>query len=212
MQCRNATSGCKWEGQLYDLDSHTTNSCRYTEVECPNHCSALVKRKDVDNHKKKCPKRLHTCKHCREEFVYHTKEEHDLVCKKKVVKCKNTGCSVAVERERMAQHVENCRYQQTACKYDYIGCTVVAMRKDIKRHEEDNKIHLLLALDELKKTQDNLKAESENLQTTQDLLQVESDKVTTLKQELRCASRKESPSANQHKQSSDSGNDGCLIS
>ena len=41
---------------------------------------------------------------------------------------------------------DDCEYTEVSCKYANIGCEVKLKRKDMRAHEEDDKIHLHLAL------------------------------------------------------------------
>ena len=52
-------------------------------------------------------------------------------------------------------HVEDdCEYTEVSCKYANIGCEVKLKRKDMRAHEEDDKIHLHLALDAVAELKD----------------------------------------------------------
>ena len=165
VQCNNVKSGCKWVGTLGDLDDHIMNKCGYTEVDCPYmQCSVYVKRRDLDSHKKKCSKRNYACKRCGEWMVYDMKQVHGSVCRKKSVKCRNIGCSLTTERDRMDEHEGKCKYAEAACRYEYIGCTVIRRRKEIKQHEQDDTIHLQLALEELQTVQAQLCRKEDELE------------------------------------------------
>ena len=59
----------------------------------------------------------------------------------------NTDCTLTTERGRVEEHVANeCVHIIVACQYSNIGCTQREKRKDIKTHEEDDKVHLHLSL------------------------------------------------------------------
>ncbi len=47
----------------------------------------------------------------------------------------------------LVDHVTSCECEIVSCKYSYVGCAAKKMKKDIKKHEEeDDKHHLHLAL------------------------------------------------------------------
>ena len=53
-----------------------------------------------------------------------------------------------MERGKTKQHVRSvCDYTEVACAYENLGCGVRMLRKDIKKHQEnDDNMHLQLAL------------------------------------------------------------------
>ena len=132
VKCTSTSKGCKWAGPLGDLEDHVARHCGYTEIDCPNECSASIRRRDIDSHKKKCPQRQKSCKYCGDLYLHTLEQDHYMNCRLMPVKCTNTGCSVVVARHRMAEHGEVCRYEQVACMYSHIGCTATMKRKDLK--------------------------------------------------------------------------------
>ena len=156
VKCSNISKGCKWAGPLGDLEDHVARHCGYTEIECPNECSAYIRRRDMDSHKKKCPQRQKSCKYCGDSYLHTLKKDHYLNCRLMPVKCINTGCSVVVARHKMVEHGEMCKYEEVACVYSHIGCTATMKRKDLKAHEEDSKIHFPLALAKIESVESEL--------------------------------------------------------
>ena len=64
-----------------------------------------------------------------------------------LVKCLNAECSDIVERQQLHGHVRiKCPYTLTPCKYRGIGCDTELKRKEISSHEDDDKLHLHVAL------------------------------------------------------------------
>ena len=53
-----------------------------------------------------------------------------------------------MERGKTKQHVRTvCDYTEVACAYESLGCGVRMLRKDAKKHQEnDDKVHLHLSL------------------------------------------------------------------
>ena len=75
------------------------------------------------------------------------------------VKCPN-ACGNAVERQQLKNHVRNeCSHTMTSCKYKGIGCDTELKREDMAAHEQDDKLHLHMALE----TVATLKEESHTL-------------------------------------------------
>ena len=149
---------CRWTGTIGTLDNHIA-TCQFAVVPCPNKCEddkgageLHLMRKDLDDHlKTKCPKRAYECYYCGEKGTYASiTEDHDKVCNKKIVPCSNKGigCPLSMERGKTKQHVRSvCDYTEVACAYESLGCAVRMLRKDIKKHQEnDNNMHLHLAL------------------------------------------------------------------
>lgn len=149
MKCGNAD--CEWEGTVATLEEHMA-SCKLTSFPCPNHCQQTstahyYTRQQLEQHlREECPNRDYTCKYCREEgthtYILHT---HDKTCAKKVLTCK---CFKSMLRQDIDQHLETeCEYTVIACKYAGLGCGRVLERKEMKAHEEDDKLHLHMAID-----------------------------------------------------------------
>ena len=115
-------------------------------------------RKDLDHHiRKECPNRDYECEYCGEKDTYASIIQiHDSACKKKKIPCTNTECTETIERGKMKHHLNECDYTIIPCKYENIGCDMKFMRKEITTHEEDDKVHLHLALGTVVKLQDKL--------------------------------------------------------
>ncbi len=68
----------------------------------------------------------------------------------KPVPCQNTDCTLTLERGRVKRHVASeCEHTVVACKYHSIGCPEWKKRKNIRIHEEDDKINLHLSLNKV---------------------------------------------------------------
>lgn len=62
-----------------------------------------------------------------------------------LVRCR---CQKLVERRHYDRHLEReCDYEPATCKYKILGCNAELSRKDMCSHEQDDKLHLRLALD-----------------------------------------------------------------
>ena len=175
MRCDNVDKGCTWTGTVGTLKNHV-DKCQYTLVRCSYKCKdngndfSLV-RKDLKNHlTTECPNRAHKCEYCGEEGTYASiTEEHDQLCLKKQIPCPNTECKMSVERGRVEEHVANeCVYTIVACQYSNIGCIKKEKRKNIKTHEEDDKVHLHLSLKKIAELDDAISSSNNKITSLMD--------------------------------------------
>ena len=162
MKCSNANRGCEWVGTVGTLEKHVA-TCGFIQVPCPKQCRKddndkikCFMQKDLEKHlKNDCPNRDHKCEHCGKKSPYaFITQVHDGKCRKKLIPCPNAGCGDTIERQQVCKHVHTkCLYAVIPCKYKGIGCDTELKRKDMAAHEQDDKIHLHLALDTVKSQQ-----------------------------------------------------------
>ena len=168
VKCDNVERGCTWVGTVGTLEEHVAK-CKFTLHPCPKECSSKVKkftRKDLDKHlKEDCPNRDYSCKHCREKGTYaNITNIHDQKCLKKPVPCPN-GCSTVVQHQHVSRHVTTeCELTLLACKYKRLGCDRELKRKDMAAHEEDDKLHLRMAMDTTVKLENKLENKTVELE------------------------------------------------
>ena len=153
VKCSNVDRECKWEGTVGTLEAHVA-TCEFTLVPCPKQCKDNENefmKKNLDKHlENDCPNRDHECKYCGEKGTYaHITQVHDNTCEKKMVPCPNADCTKTIQRRNAKRHIEECDYSEIPCKYQRIGCDVKMMRKDKPAHEEDDKLHLHMALEKV---------------------------------------------------------------
>ena len=166
---------CGWEGTVSSLDEHL-GTCDFVLVPCPKQCTeadskvADILRKDLDEHlKKHCPNRDHECSDCGEKGTYaDITQDHHKVCAKKPLPCPNAGCGDIVERQQVPEHVSKCPHTVIPCKYKGIGCDAELERKDMAAHEQDDKLHLHMALDTVMSQQDAIKQQQVAIYMLQD--------------------------------------------
>ena len=174
VKCDNVERGCQKEGTLDTLEEHVA-VCQFTPVPCPKQCedTLLLLRKDLDHHiNNQCPNRDCECEYCGEKSTYiNITWVHDRVCDEKIVPCPNEGCTETMKRHVIEDHVkDDCEYTEVSCKYANIGCEVKLKRKDMRAHEEDDKIHLHLALGAVVELKDkNLQLQDTSLQLQEKL-------------------------------------------
>ena len=151
MWCNNREYGCLWEGELGNAKDHH-DKCDYAIVACMYecHCTRLLRR-DLEIHEQNaCPRRPHECELCSEtgEFKTITKD-HPQECKKVIVECPNIRCNQPMHREDIERHRSECDFEPTPCKFAKLGCEEKEVRKKMKKHEEDSKLHLQGAKEKL---------------------------------------------------------------
>ncbi len=154
MQC-DIVKNCTWQGTVGTLEEHAAK-CQFTLLPCPKECkddsdeTKYFMKKDLDDHLEKyCPNRDYKCQYCGEKGTYaDITQIHNAVCKEKTTSCPNSECTETIKCHRIREHVdEECPYTVTHCKYESIGCNKKTLRKDMAEHEENDKLHLHLAID-----------------------------------------------------------------
>ena len=56
--CIKKGEGCRWEGELKDLETHSQRDCGYVEEECRHKCGRRYQRRLLRDHMNdECPKR-----------------------------------------------------------------------------------------------------------------------------------------------------------
>ena len=154
MLCDNVKWDCGWVGNVDTVEEHLS-TCEFAQLHCPKECKKqngdvkLFMRKDLERHLSNfCPNRDFSCEHCGEKGTYtNITQLHDTICPMKFLPCPN-GCSVIVQRQHVSEHVTTeCELTVIACKYKRLGCDGELLRKDMAAHEEDDKLHLHMAID-----------------------------------------------------------------
>ena len=168
MKCNDNVNSCTWVGTVSTLEEHVA-TCEFTLLPCPKECkddSDKVKqlmRKDLNDHlQTDCPYRDCTCKDCGKEGTHKSMLNHDTECEKKEISCPEDGCSETITREDIPLHVTtDCPYAVISCKYARIGCEMELKRKDMAAHEQDDTVHLHMALDTINSLRDDCKYEKQ---------------------------------------------------
>lgn len=166
VKCGNEGNGCGWIGKLQQLSDHTSK-CEYTNVECPNKCGESILHLKLNHHlKDECELRTYKCPNCDEvgqfRIMFHL---HPQTCMKDKISCPRE-CGSTIVRCSLEKHLGVCSNEEVFCKYEGIGCMVNVLRKDLKRHEDDDKLHLQLALDRIAKLQNDVHILQECVQVT----------------------------------------------
>ena len=192
MRCANTERGCQWTGTVGTLEDHTA-SCQFVLVPCPNKCEEdkgagefLFIRKHLEEHlKTECPKRAYECQHCGEKGTFASIiEDHDKVCKKKIVACpkKENGCSLSTEQGKVGEHVSiDCGYTEVSCAYESLGCGVKMLRKERATHEKEDKgKHLDLCLATVRLLSERNKTLTENHERLSETVRIQDEKLKIL--------------------------------
>ena len=158
--CTNKEKGCKWQGELNDINNHLGNSdgCQFEEVKCSNECGKMIQRQYLTSHvETECPCRKVNCQYCHDTGEHQFIEgQHKEECPKLPLPCPNK-CEVgSVPREDMEPHRKECPLEMIQCEYYSVGCKRVKLaRKDQEKHDNENmKEHLMMTKQGLSKLDD----------------------------------------------------------
>ena len=171
MKCENVNTGCDWEGTVGTLKEHATK-CAFALFSCPNKCEddggevQHFLRKDLDKHvDEDCPNRMYKCEDCgcEDTYTYITKSHHE-DCPVIVLPCPKRPCTEMLQRQYLERHIETeCKHAVVCCKYRGLGCEREMKRGDMAVHEEDDKLHLHMAIDMTAKLSAEFREDREKL-------------------------------------------------
>ena len=83
-----------------------------------------------------------------------------------LVKCSNAECGDTMERQQLRNHVHvKCPHTVIPCKYKGIGCDAELKREDMAAHEQDDKLHLHMALETVNLERKTLKKKNDGSMT-----------------------------------------------
>ena len=155
VKCDLHESGCKWEGELRQLDDHR-NHCQFVFLPCSLKCGRNAMRRDMASHvKEKCPRRKVKCQHCNQAFeCRHMKKHYDKDCPQFPIMCPQ-GCGKKLVRCQKDDHVAvdgTCPDTSLKCAFEDAGCCFVGKRKDMGQHTKENiETHLTMSHLKVKK-------------------------------------------------------------
>eukprot|EP00029_Vermamoeba_vermiformis_P012362 TRINITY_DN7176_c0_g1_i1.p1 TRINITY_DN7176_c0_g1~~TRINITY_DN7176_c0_g1_i1.p1 ORF type:complete len:258 (-),score=-24.59 TRINITY_DN7176_c0_g1_i1:8-781(-) len=133
----NCTS-CRARLTRGTMVEHVIRSCPYTAVTCPQKCGVSVLRKDVGDHQaSSCPKRIISCKWCRNNNVHEQIQNHwNTNCQKVPVTC--PFCKGHTTREVLDHHYKKeCPVKLIICPFNKFGCAFQGKRADYNLHMID---------------------------------------------------------------------------
>ena len=159
-KCPLATRGCSWNGKMVQVEEHLI-VCEKFVVNCTDACDVILPKSELNLHLKSfCVKRLVTCKHCNEYFMYEELTNHYLTCLEYQVPCPN-NCNVNLKRKLLDSHLElECPNAVVDCPYKKFGCEQGVLRRDLVGHNKFNQmqhfesasIFAICEMEELKQT------------------------------------------------------------
>ena len=149
LACDNEDKGCKWTGELAQLERHIAAECMFAEVPCRIGCFKTLLRCNMQEHlERECPLREYKCPLCKEWGKYHTMtREHLRQCPNLIIACPNVGCHVRKAIPEIIVHRKTCPKEKVSCSYFEVGCDVYHTRETLEQHEtECMQRHLQLAM------------------------------------------------------------------
>ena len=153
--CTNKKKGCKWQGELRDINNHLGNSdgCKFEKVKCSNKCGKMIERRYLNKHiKTGCLCRKVNCQYCHDTGEHQFIEgQHKEECPKLPLPCPNKCEAGIILREDMEAHRNECPLEMIHCEYYNVGCKRIKLaRKDLEKHDNDMmKEHLMMTKNEL---------------------------------------------------------------
>ena len=133
--CSNKERGCKWQGELNNINDHLKNNdgCSFEEVACSNNCESVLQRKFLNDHlMNDCPRRKSDCQYCHitDEFQY-IEGSHMKKCPKYPLPCPN-DCGISdIPRESVDDHQKMCPLEEVECSNH---CGVSMQRQYLQGH------------------------------------------------------------------------------
>ena len=157
--CSNEGKGCKWQGELVELDRHLNLNpdrekvlvgCAFTEVQCV-YCDASHPRNTVEY----CGERPFTCPQCKEYTSTYDVfiANHAPVCQFRIVECPNLCGITDLQHQHLKLHMStSCTHSEVECDFKDVGCTAKVCRKDLPSHlAEDMVAHMSMLVSENRK-------------------------------------------------------------
>ena len=146
VKCPKKERGCQWQGNLGDVDKHTSVNCDYATVKCYNtDCRVKVERTQLVNHmQNECLQRMYKCPYCNKEDTYLTvTTTHCTICEGLPLPCPS-GCGrLGLVRKNIAHHLSaDCPDELVPCTFAIAGCQEIVKRKDLQQHLQDKDRHL----------------------------------------------------------------------
>ena len=152
VRCQHHREGCKWTGEVRDLQSHIypdKRKCDYILLPCSFGCGERIRSGAMRDHKKRyCSKRQMSCQYCSYCSSYDiVTAKHLPICLQVPVTCPNNCKKEGLKREQLQAHIDECPLQVISCPFTSAGCTVKLPRNKMEKHEDTAvRQHLRLVL------------------------------------------------------------------
>lgn len=147
--CSTHEDGCKWSGEINDLQSHLDKHCPHATVTCKYICGDKIAKCQKENHESiACHNRPLSCFYCKMTATAKVIDIHTRTCDAQFKGCTNK-CGAKIHVRRLEQdlrlHLEQCPLQPIPCEFKHAGCDTNIVRKDYDKHiEENSQKHLRL--------------------------------------------------------------------
>ena len=146
--CTNKHLGCRWTGELCNVQSHVKSSsgCQYVMVLCTNGCGEMCLRGKLGDHlRHQCHLRKATCIYCQKEDVLEViVNSHYGKCPEYPLHCPHNCSDSTIMRKDLPAHLKDeCPLHVMECPYNQVGCDVMLRRKDMPAHLATNLQHHL---------------------------------------------------------------------
>ncbi len=142
VQCLNFHLGCKWEGEIRNLDGHlkAKHGCGYVKLKCTNYCTSdngvlqVFYRKDMQEHVEfHCELRKVNCKYCDHAGIAKSFKDHELSCTMFPVECPNKCGAKSLPRHTVRNHRDICPNEPIQCPnncgtLEIVRCNLAAHR------------------------------------------------------------------------------------
>lgn len=138
--CTNKQSGCEWIGKLANRLTHTNEECMKEKIQCENYpnCNVVLPRDEMNNHNTICDYRAVQCEYCDQRILFSNINEHNKLCENFPFECPN-NCGSSIPQNQINIHIETqCPEAQTDCPYQVVGCEFTELRKELKKHLDDD--------------------------------------------------------------------------
>ena len=140
VRCQHHREGCKWTGEVRDLQSHLDpdkRKCDYILLPCSFGCGKRIRSGAMKAHKKRhCTKRQKSCQYCSYCSSYDiVTAKHLPICLQVPVTCPNNCKKKGLKREQLQAHIDECPLQVISCPFTSAGCTVKLPRNEMEKHE-----------------------------------------------------------------------------
>ena len=146
VKCPNNGRGCRWQGNLGNVNVHTNADCDYQFVVCLNEgCNVEIESRHLLDHVQyECPERMYNCPFCTKEDTYlEVTTTHFTECEDMPLSCPSRCGRCGLVRRNMAHHLsEDCPNELVSCTYAISGCQQIVKRKDLQQHLQDKDKHL----------------------------------------------------------------------
>ena len=141
VRCQHHKEGCRWIGEVRDLQSHLDpdkRRCGYILLPCSFGCGERIRSGAMREHmKSSCTKRQISCQYCSSYCSSYdiVTVKHLPICLQVPVTCPNNCKVVGLKRQQLQVHIDKCPLQVISCPFTSAGCTVKLPRNKMEKHE-----------------------------------------------------------------------------